>query len=165
MATEDSDQNEGREAIQLNFGDLPKNVTAETPATAEVVLMEPRPVIEGIRIISTPDRGTTYGRGEIIKVEVTFSMPVEVTCDPYIWVEFDGNAAGRAIYKRGSRTERLVFEYCVGRRDRDRNGISILSNRLRLFGGSITAVSSGTGANLDHAGLPDDPNHKVNGCL
>ncbi len=165
MATEDSDQNEGGEAIQLNFGDLPKNVTAETPATAEVVLMEPMPVIMGLQIISTPERGTTYGRGEIIKIEVTFDMPVVVTCDPYIWIEFDGNAAGRAIYKRGSRTERLVFEYCVGRRDRDRNGISILSNRLRLFGGSITAVSSGTGANLDHAGLPDDPNHKVNGCL
>ena len=166
MATEDSDHDEGaEEIIWINFGDLPKNVTPETPATAKVTLEEPIPVIEGLRIISTPESGTTYGSGEFIKVEVTFNVPVVVTCDPYIWVEFDGNAAGRAIYKNGSGTERLVFRYCVGRRDRDRNGISILSNRLKLFGGSITAVSSGVDANIDHAALPDDPNHKINGCL
>lgn len=165
MATEDSDHDEGAEKIQLNFGDLPKNVTPETPATAEVALMEPIPAITEIRIISTPESGTTYGYEEIIKVEVTFNVPVAVTCDPYIWVKFDGNTMGRAIYKRGSRTERLVFEYCVGGRDRDRNGISIRSNALNLFGGSITAVSDGTNANINHAGLPDDPNHKVNGCL
>ena len=165
MATEDSDNDESTEKVQLNFGDLPKNVTPETPATAEVTLKEPIPVITRIRIISNPESGTTYGRGEIIKVEVTFNVPVVVTCDPYIWVKFDGNTAGRAIYKRGSRTERLVFEYCVGGRDRDRNGIRIRSNALNLFGGSITAVSDGTDANINHAGLPDDPNHKVNGCL
>ncbi len=164
MATEDSDNDEGLENIQLNFGDLPKNVTPETPATAEVTLKEPTPAITEIRIFSTPESGTTYGGGEIIKVEVTFNVPVVVTCEPYIWVKFDGNTAGRAIYKRGSRTERLVFEYCVRSRDRDRNGISIRSNALNLFGGSITAVSDGTNANLDHVGLPDDPDHKVNGC-
>ena len=164
MATEDSDNDEGSENIQLNFGDLPKNVTPETPATAEVTLKEPTPAITEIRIFSTPESGTTYGGGEIIKVEVTFNVPVVVTCEPYIWVKFDGNTAGRAIYKRGSRTERLVFEYCVRSRDRDRNGISIRSNALNLFGGSITAVSDGTNANLDHVGLPDDPDHKVNGC-
>ena len=165
MAMEDSDHDEGSEEIQLSFGDLPKNVNPETPATAEVTLEEPIPVIEGIRIVSTPESGATYGSGEFIKVEVTFNVPVAVTCDPYIWIDFDGNAAGRAIYKNGSGTERLVFRYCVGRRDRDRNGISILSNRLKLFGGSITAVSSGVDANIDHAGLPDDPNHKIDGCL
>ena len=165
MAMEDSDHDEGTENIQLSFGDLPKNVTPETPATAKVTLKEPIPVIVEIRIISTPESGTTYGGGEIIKVEVTFNVPVVVTCDPYVWVKFDGNTAGRAIYKRGSRTERLVFEYCVGRRDRDRNGISIRSNALNLFGGTIKSLSSGVNANIDHAGLPDDPNHKINGCL
>ena len=165
MATEDSDQNEGGEAIQLNFGDLPKNVTAETPATAEVVLKEPMPVITGIRIISTPERGTTYGRGEIIKIEVTFDMPVDVTGTPYLRPEFDCRVLRRATYKNGSGTERLVFEYCVVRSDRDRGGISVPQGSLRLNRGTITAVSSGTDANLDHAGLPDDPNHKVNGCL
>ncbi len=165
MATEDSDQNEGGEAIQLNFGDLPKNVTAETPATAEVVLMEPMPVIMGLQIISTPERGTTYGRGEIIKIEVTFDMPVVVTGTPYLRPEFDCRVLRRATYKNGSGTERLVFEYCVVRSDRDRGGISVPQGSLRLNRGTITVLSGGADANLDHAGLPDDPNHKVNGCL
>ncbi len=165
MATEDSDQNEGGEAIQLNFGDLPKNVTSETPATAEVVLMEPRPIIERIEITSTPERGPTYGRGEIIKVKVVFDKPVAVTGTPFFSFRLDYPIWEIAYYKSGSGTERLVFEYCVASRDRDRNGISIRPNQVYRDGGSITAVSSGTDANLDHAGLPDDPNHKINGCL
>ncbi len=102
MATEDSDQNEGGEAIQLNFGDLPKNVTAETPATAEVVLKEPMPVIEGIRIISTPERSTTYGRGEIIKVAVVFDKPVAVTGTPFFSFRLDYPIWEIAYYKSGS---------------------------------------------------------------
>ncbi len=163
----DSDPDEGGEAIQLNFGDLPKNVTPETPATAEVSLKESIPVITGIQIISTPERGTTYGRGEIIKVEVAFDMPVEVTGIPFLVFEMDSNPLWEtAPYKSGSGTERLVFEYCVARSDRDRTGISIEPNQIVQFKRStITAVSGGADANLDHAGLPDDPNHKVNGCL
>ncbi len=165
VATEDSDQNEGGEAIQLNFGDLPKNVTAETPATAEVVLKESIPVITGIQIISTPERGTTYGRAEIIKVEVTFDMPVEVTGTPYLRLELDCRLLRRTSYKNGSSTERLVFEYCVVRSDLDRNGVSVSSGPVHLNGGTITAVSGGADANLDHAGLSSNSNHKVNGCL
>ena len=161
----DSDPDEGGEAIQLNFGDLPKNVTPETPATAEVSLKESIPVITGIQIISTPERGTTYGRGEIIKIEVIFDMPVEVTGTPYLRLEFDCRVLRRTTYKNGSGTERLVFEYCVVRSDLDRNGASVSSGPIRLNGGTITAVSGGADANLNHAGLSDDPNHKVNGCL
>ena len=163
----DSDPDEGGEAIQLNFGDLPKNVTPETPATAEVSLKESIPVITGIQIISTPERGTTYGRGEIIKVEVTFDMPVEVTGIPFLVFEMDSNPLWEtAPYKSGSGTKRLVFEYCVARSDRDRTGISIEPNQIVQFRRStITAVSGGADANLNHAGLSDDPNHKVNGCL
>lgn len=166
-AMEDSDPDEGGEAVQLNFGDLPKNVTPETPATAEVALQESIPVITGIRIISTPERGTTYGRGEIIKIEVTFDMQVVVTGKPILAFEMDSNPLWEvAIYKSGSGTEKLVFEYCVARRDRDRNGISVEPNQIIQFRRSaIKAVSNDADANLDHAGLSDDSNHKVNGCL
>ena len=167
MATEDSDQDEGAEEIQLSFGDLPKNVTPETPATAEVTLEQSitGPAITGLQIISTPEGGTTYGRGEIIKVEVAFDMPVTVTGRPYLMLEFDRDESRRARYKNGSGTERLVFEYCVGRWDRDMSGIAVSPDPLHLNGGTITAVSDGVEADLDHAGLPDDPNHKINGCL
>ena len=38
------------------------------------------------------------------------------------------------------------------------------SSDLNLNGGTITAFSNDDAANLDHAGLPDEPNHKINGC-
>ena len=164
IAMEDSDHDEGTENIQLSFGDLPKNVIPETPATAKVTLKDPIPVIVGLQITSTPERGTIYGRGEKIKIAVAFDMPVTVTGNPYLMLEFDRDVSRSARYKNGSGTERLVFEYCVHRSDRDRNGISVSSD-LNLNGGTITAVSGGADANLDHAGLSDDPNHKVNGCL
>ncbi len=168
MATEDSDQDEGSgEIIWINFGDLPANVTPETPATAEVALEEPAPVIKRLQITSTPERGTTYGRGEIITIEVVFDMPVEVTGAPFLVFEIDSNPLWEtAAYVSGSSTETLVFAYCVSRSDRDRTGISVEPNQVVQFRRStITAVSSGVDANLDHAGLPDDPNHKINGCL
>ena len=165
-AIEDSDHDEGTEEIQLSFGDLPKNVILETSATAEVTLQDPMPVIVGMQIISTPESGDTYGRGEIIKVEVTFDMPVRVKGIPYLVLDLDRFESRNAHYQGASYTERIVFRYCVDTRDLDRNGVSIPSTRLLLLGGaSITAVSSGAEANLNHAGLPDDPNHKINGCL
>ena len=39
-----------------------------------------------------------------------------------------------------------------------------VSSDLNLNGGTITAFSNGAEAHLDHTGLPDDPNHKINGC-
>ena len=165
MAMEDSDHDEGTENIQLSFGDLPKNVIPETPSTAEVTLKEPMPIIEGIRIISTPESGTTYGRGEKIKIAVAFDISVTVTGSPYLMLKLERNVSRKARYKNGSGTERLVFEYCVHRSDRDRNGISVPQEPVNLDGGTIAALSSGTEANLDHAGLSDDPNHKINGCL
>ena len=165
MAMEDSDHDEGTENIQLSFGDLPKNVIPEMPSTAKVTLKEPMPVIEGIQIISTPESGTTYGRGEKIKIAVAFDIPVTVTGNPYLMLKLERNVSRKAYYKNGSGTERLVFEYCVHRSDRDRNGISVSQGPVNLNGGTIAALSSGTEANLDHAGLSDDPNHKINGCL
>ncbi len=168
-AMQDSDHSEGaEEVIQLNFGNLPSNVTEATPASAQVVLEESPaiPVIEGLRITSTPESGDTYGQGETISVDVSFDVPVVVTGNPSLMLKFYCSSIfRRARYTGGSGTDRLAFEYCVNRSDRDRNGISVRPNQLRLNRGTITALSRGTDANLDHAGLPDDPNHKVNGCL
>ena len=166
MATQDNEQNEGtEETIRLNFGHLPTNVTQAMPATAEVVLEEPIPVIERLRITSSPASGSTYGRCEIIRIEVVFDMPVEVTGKPFVNFRLDNPIWENAGYKSGSGTERLVFEYSVNRRDRDRNGISFRPNQVYRHKGTIKSLSGGADANLDHAGLPDDPNHKINGCL
>ena len=166
MAMQDEDQNEGtEETIRLNFGDLPSNVTEATPASAQVVLEEPIPEIELLRIISTPASGSTFGRCEIIRIELVFDMPVEVTGRPFVNFRLDNPIWENAGYKSGSGTERLVFEYTVNRRDLDRNGIPFRPNQVYRHKGTIKSLSGGADANLDHAGLHDDPNHKVNGCL
>ncbi len=166
MAMEDSDQDEGAEEVQLNFGDLPANVSSGTPASAEVVLEQSTtPAIQGLQITSTPDRGTTYGRDETIEVEVSFDTPVTLTGTPYLRLEFYCNVFKRAGYKNGSGTDRLIFEYRITRNDRDRNGISAPQGSIHLNGGTITALFGGAEAVLEYDGLPDDPNHKVNGCL
>ena len=168
MAMEDTDQDEAAaETIRLNFGDLPPNVTSAAPAMAEVVLEQQAadPVIQGLRIISTPERGTTYGRDEVIQVEAAFDAPVTVTGAPYLRLEFNCRSSRKVYYRSGAGTERLIFEYPVRGLDRDSNGLSVRSGRANLNGGAINALSGGAAAQLDHGGLADDPGHKVNGRL
>ena len=168
VAMEDTDQDETEEEIiRLNFGDLPRNVRSGAPAMAEVVLQQSvaAPVIQGLQLISTPERGTTYVRYEAIQVEVTFDAPVAVTGVPYLQLKVGCHSSRRARYESGSGTRKLVFEYCVVRRDLDGNGISIESGEVSLNGGAIDAVSGDAAAQLDYARLPDDPDHKVNGYL
>lgn len=168
-AMQDDDETESpEEMIRLNFGSLPSRVTRANPASAEVVLEDPPriPAITGLRITSTPASGDTYGRGETISVEVSFDAPVVVTGEPSLMLKFYcSNIFRRARYADGSDTDALIFEYQVQRNDWDRNGMSVRPNQLRLNGGTMTALSGGMDANRNHAGLPDDPNHKVNGLL
>ena len=74
-------------------------------AWSSTIRAEQVPVIVGIRIISTPESGDTYGGGEIIKVEVTF-MPVVVTCD-LIWVR---------MVIRGKGHVKVLISYTEGRK-------------------------------------------------
>ena len=168
VAMEDTDQDETEEEmIRLNFGDLPRNVRSGAPAMAQVVLEQQAaaPVIQGLRIISSPETGTTYGRDEVIQVEVAFDGPVTVTGPPYLRLEFNCRSTRRTYYRSGSGTESLIFEYRVRRSDWDTNGLSVRSGPVSLNGGAINAVSGGAAARLDHGGLASDPDHKVNGYL
>ena len=168
VAMEDTDQDETEEEmIRLNFGDLPRNVRSGAPAMAQVVLEQQAaaPVIQGLRIISSPETGTTYGRDEVIQVEVAFDGPVTVTGTPYLRLEFNCRSTRRTYYRSGSGTESLIFEYRVRRSDWDTNGLSVRSGPVSLNGGAINAVSGGAAARLDHGGLASDPDHKVNGYL
>ena len=168
MAMEDTDQDEtAEEIIRLNFGDLPRNVLSSAPAMAEVVLEQQvaDPSIQELRIISSPETGTTYRRDEVIQVEAAFDAPVTVTGTPYVRLEFNCRSSRKTYYQSGSGTERLVFEYRVRRLDRDTDGLSVRSGGVSLNGGAINAASGGAAARLDHGPLADDPDHKVNGYL
>lgn len=164
----DLNEEEGADkGIQLMFAELPSNVITLNPASAEVVLEEPpsTPVVVGVRISSSPEHGSYYGYRDIIEVEFVFDEPVEVTGRPHLWLQMYCPSWVKARYAHGSGTEKIYFRYRVASYDLDRSGVRVSGGNLSLNGGTITAVSSGAVANLFQNGLPDDPNHKVNGCL
>ena len=71
----------------------------------------------------------------------------------------------------GSGTTGLVFSYTVGASDEDDNGIwigdqdrTLVGNRMGLAQeGAITSVATSTAADLTHAELGQDADHKVDG--
>ena len=106
-----------------------------------------------VAIVSTPEIGDTYRRGEIIELEMTFSEPVEVRGAPQLGLVMRGplGSSGAPVlshfvarYVRGSGTTRLVFAYTVEAGDRATGGMSLESGpeRFSLNGASVTALSA-----------------------
>ena len=170
VSVSESDEREGRgESIRLTFADLPSNVTDVSPASATVILRERPtfPYIVGLRISSSPEHEIYYDRGETIEVEVEFSEPVEVMAktDPYLWLEVDYPDRKEARYTHGTGTNKLYFQYRVRLHDLDTNGVGVAGGDIQLTEGSINAVATGMAADLQQNGLPDDLNHRIDGCL
>ena len=125
------------------------------------------PEVTDVAVTSTPNSGTadTYGRGETIRVTVTFDEDVTVTGSPVINVEVGSNSRP-AAYVSGSATTELVFEYTVVAADSDSDGIEIAANALGLNSGTIqSVVAHSNDADLDHAALAAQSSHQVDGSL
>ena len=153
--------------IRLTFTDLPSNVTAQSPAYAEVTLEKPPrvPAVVGLRISSTPEHGAYYGYCDNVEVEVVFDEPVNVSGKPLIWLEVFCPGWRKATYHRGSGSDTLYFRYRVDYLDFDHSGILVIGGKISLNGGKIASVSRGVDADTHHDPLPEDPNHKVDGGL
>ena len=105
----------------------------------------------------------TYGKNETVRFRVTFSEAMNVTGTPQLSFKLDPNyAAKQANYESGSGTSLLTFAFNVQPWNNTPTGIEVLANTLALNGGTITTVAGGVAADLAHAGLSADPNHKVN---
>ncbi len=139
------------------------STNAETPTA---------PTITEVAVTSTPQATSdTYGPGETIDVSVTFSEAVTATTG----TDFVLSVAGRkrAPLSSGSGTTTLVFGYTVQTGDSDDNGIWIGDQDRTLVGnrtgnpqnGTITSVDTGTAADLTHAALGQQSDHKVDGSL
>ena len=92
---------------------------------------------------------------------MTFDAAVDITGAPQLELDFDGTAkaAGCAT---GTNTTTMVCEYKVVEGDSAPNGVAIAANKLT--GGAITATGSTTAtADLDHAAVAIDDDHKVDG--
>ena len=85
--------------------------------------------VASVAIASSPVVGDTYGPGETIRVEVTFSGPVDVAPGPrpYVTLEVGASSPNEkyAFHEDGSGTNKLGFEWRVTTEARDSNGVTI----------------------------------------
>ena len=129
--------------------------------------------VAGVEITSYPGDNSTYGEGEAIQVTATFNEPVNVDLTggrPQLEVDLHNTANHgefKAIYKRGSGTNKLIFEYRVvsgnATSSTTGDGVAVTANSLELNGGSITTVQGAVTVDLAHDGLAHDTDHKVDG--
>ncbi len=119
------------------------------------------PKVRRISLISSPDRGETYGFRETVEVEVEFDRAVAASGTPQVALTI-GTQTRHATYF-GWRSDALFFRLFVRKADRDEDGISIPANALSLSGGTIKSADGSTDADLAHGAVGPDPTRKVNG--
>ena len=141
------------------------------------------PTVTSVVVASTPQSGDTYRLYETMLFTVSFSEPVELKPHGRLRLEVGldnpGGASGRtveAVFSRITRSQyptddtpqirrarHMHFEYKVQLFDRDANGVSIGANALRLASGAQIRNEVGSDAELDHAALGPQSDHKVDG--
>ncbi len=163
----------GTITAQAGGADAGLDHSALASQAGHIVNKVPKIVTEGVMITSTPLAASdTYGKGETISFTVTFDSNVVVdTTDgiPTLPVEFwhpglTGHTTKEASYAEGSGSSTLTFRYVIQPGDRDRTGVVVERNRLRLNGGSIKHETTGRDAKRDHVKLNLN-GHKVDGRL
>ena len=122
------------------------------------------PSVSQVAITSTPAADNIYAPGETIQVTVTFTEAVAVTGTPRLKIKMDPDYREKwANYAPGSGvgTTTLAFAYTVVEPNHSGRGVAVLAHTLELNGGSIRSVATSADANLRHARLGHDPDHKV----
>ena len=116
-----------------------------------------------VEVVSDTGDDATYASGETVRVRLSFSEAVEVEGAPQLTIDMDPADWGQkwAVYESGSGTEDLVFAYEVVQPNESTKGIAVLANTLELNGGAIKSATTEADADLSHAGLDHDTNHKV----
>ena len=126
------------------------------------------PAVRGVEILSAPETGGTYGRGEAIVVAVVFDGddPVYlVRCEagePSLDLSI-GRSSRPAQYAGGSGTTRLRFSYVVQANDEDADGISIGPTAVDTGGCVHDAAGNALAGAPPIVPLPSQANHRVDG--
>ena len=119
------------------------------------------PDVSSVALTSDPGSDNTYGIGDAVEATVTFSAAVDITGIPQLELDFDGTPKP-ADCLTDTNTTLIGCYYTVAVNDSAPNGIAIAANKLT--GGTIYATgSTTTNADLDHAAVPIDAGHKVDG--
>ena len=108
--------------------------------------------------------GKTYGIGDTVEIDVTFSEAVTVTGRPTLGLDV-GVKSRKVGYVSGSGSAVLRFEYTVAADDLDTDGLAVKANGLETpSGSSIVTVAQAEAVILRHGSF-SDPAHKVDGVL
>ena len=159
--------------LELNGGDI-ESAASDTDADLshdglghdsehKVDWRPPTPAVDAVSIVSDPGDDDTYGLDDVIQIRVTFDEAVDVTGTPRLKIDMDPAEWGEkwASYQSGSGTAILTFTHTVVEPNISTQGIAVLENSLELNGGDIESAASDTDADLFHAGLGHDSEHKV----
>ena len=147
----------GADAVEDGAGN--GNLALAATGVTNAVVSTTGPTVTGIALTSSPQSAFGfYRRNEDVEATVTFSDPVDITGSPQLELDFAG-AAKAAACAAATNTTTMVCSYRVAGGDSAPNGILIEANKLT--GGTITATGSTTAADLDHAAVAIDADHKV----
>ena len=123
------------------------------------------PAVTAVAVVSDAGDDDTYVLGDTIRVRVTFGEAVNVDTSggtPRLKIKMDpGWGEFWAPYARGSGRRNLIFTHTVVEPNTSPRGIAVLANTLELNGGTIRSKGADADADLAHAGLGHDAEHKV----
>ena len=129
------------------------------------------PIGAGMEITSEPADGEFYRYGDTIDIALTLSAPVDVEGPKNLNARVGDSDTWRGpVYRSGTGTNSLVFEYTVQTRDHDTDGISIDGSYFQDgvshgWGGSGTVKVKGTDVVVPPAftGLTNQSAHNLDG--
>ena len=143
----------------------------------------PETRIASMAVVSAPsvdadndDTAETYGRGEVIRVKVTWSADVlwDVSASGAsmaVRLDVGGTARTAALVTGGAQdgqARELSFEYTVVRADTDADGVAVTRTAAHdvvlLSGGATLEDTHGRNASRTHAALSAGAGHKVDGA-
>ena len=119
--------------------------------------------VSRVQITSSAGTDDTYAIGDVIVAQATFTEPVWVTNSPSLTLALTTPGTVEALYRNGSGSRVLRFEYTVRRGDVDGDGVSIPSDAITLGGADGIVDQDGDAATLTHDALADDEDHQVDG--
>ena len=126
-------------------------------------------IVEPLAITSVPMNNGEYVKDEVVEIGVEFDTPVLVPGTPRLGIKIGTSTryatlASPTTIDDTTNTTVLTFSYKVQGGDRDSDGISIDEDSLKSGSpsGAITDLV-GNPADLSHAEVLEDQNHKVDG--
>ena len=138
-------------------------------------LVDGRPYVTDVSMVSTPTDGTAYRTGETIKIRVTFNDPVQVPHSGAVYLGLELDGPDGPEYRdvryvqvgRGKSATKLLFEYEVQEGDQDGDGVTILSSEDTGLSGvnTIAAPGGDSGeeiyAKISYAAQEDLAEHRI----